>query len=535
MGVTLLDARTLADLLLDEELDVLEVIEAPRGLDTPIASLVLHDPAEPLAAGPGAMILAIGAQPGSSACSRIVVEAGTLGAAAVVFRRGCVEQIGDVSDLASISGVAILTVASDLSWDDVYSMFRVRVLENDVVSIRDKDASTGDAYGLADAIAADTGAGVLIATAEWRVAGHSSAQEPMDDMHMHAILHRRISLERLRHRDTDGVMKRLYASRDPVIFSGTSDSRPRMAMMIRSGSGLVGSVWLLEGSRPLDGSVSEAVREWAPAIAVQLLRRRALENFDQRRRGTLIKALLEGRAHPQLLSQSGLSLSDPHVVLALAVRQPVDQPPELYQESLLHLVEAHLSPLERGHICATIGTRVYAILPTTGWRGAEAQLVTIVREIAERAEQVGLSIIAGIGTPAPSLSVVHTSRLEADQVLQILADGSRERTVASFSEVSSIAYLYRFRDSQQPLFDSGLRSLLEHDSRHGTSYVLTLDVYLRCFGNIVRAAERTMVHPNTFRYRLHRAIEIGKLDLDHEDERLALSLALWRLNSAAEA
>jgi DNA-binding PucR family transcriptional regulator len=34
------------------------------------------------------------------------------------------------------------------------------------------------------------------------------------------------------------------------------------------------------------------------------------------------------------------------------------------------------------------------------------------------------------------------------------------------------------------------------------------------------------VHPNTFRYRLHRIMELAGLDLEDPDERLAVELRL---------
>ncbi|HYH28808.1 MAG TPA: helix-turn-helix domain-containing protein [Pseudonocardia sp.] len=50
--------------------------------------------------------------------------------------------------------------------------------------------------------------------------------------------------------------------------------------------------------------------------------------------------------------------------------------------------------------------------------------------------------------------------------------------------------------------------------------------YLESFGDMVSAARRLHVHPNTLRYRLRRIRELTGLDLDDADTRLAAALQL---------
>ena len=54
----------------------------------------------------------------------------------------------------------------------------------------------------------------------------------------------------------------------------------------------------------------------------------------------------------------------------------------------------------------------------------------------------------------------------------------------------------------------------------------TLRAYLDAFGDVGLAADCLGVHPNTFRYRLHRIVKLAGLDLDDPDERLAVELRL---------
>jgi DNA-binding PucR family transcriptional regulator len=68
--------------------------------------------------------------------------------------------------------------------------------------------------------------------------------------------------------------------------------------------------------------------------------------------------------------------------------------------------------------------------------------------------------------------------------------------------------------------------VLAHDAEHKGSYASTLRAYLDCFGDVPRAAERISVHPNTFRYRMRRLVELFELDLEDADERVVLELQL---------
>ena len=54
----------------------------------------------------------------------------------------------------------------------------------------------------------------------------------------------------------------------------------------------------------------------------------------------------------------------------------------------------------------------------------------------------------------------------------------------------------------------------------------TLAAYLDAFGDVRRAAASLDVHPNTFRYRLQRLVELSRLDLDDPVERLVVQLQL---------
>jgi DNA-binding PucR family transcriptional regulator len=66
--------------------------------------------------------------------------------------------------------------------------------------------------------------------------------------------------------------------------------------------------------------------------------------------------------------------------------------------------------------------------------------------------------------------------------------------------------------------------LSAYDAQKCTDLLGTVRAWLDSHGDTVAAAEAQHVHPNTFRYRLRRAHEIGGVDLAAPRERFALDL-----------
>jgi DNA-binding PucR family transcriptional regulator len=79
------------------------------------------------------------------------------------------------------------------------------------------------------------------------------------------------------------------------------------------------------------------------------------------------------------------------------------------------------------------------------------------------------------------------------------------------------------------LLDGRLHALVEADRRAGPArghHVETLRAFLDAFGDVVAASAVVGVHPNTFRYRMRRLVEVSGIDLDDPLERLVTHLQL---------
>ena len=73
--------------------------------------------------------------------------------------------------------------------------------------------------------------------------------------------------------------------------------------------------------------------------------------------------------------------------------------------------------------------------------------------------------------------------------------------------------------------------LADYDRSHRSSLVQTIDAYFKHNGNVSQTAESLYIHRNTLLYRIERIKKLTGCDLDQEDLRLALHLALklWQL------
>jgi DNA-binding PucR family transcriptional regulator len=122
---------------------------------------------------------------------------------------------------------------------------------------------------------------------------------------------------------------------------------------------------------------------------------------------------------------------------------------------------------------------------------------------------------------------VPRARRDAERVLGVLRSDVRGRTVAATDEVRSEVVLHELKELslEHPSLTRGeLERILAHDAKHNSTYASTLRAYLDCFGDVPRASERISVHPNTFRYRMRRLVELFGVDLDDPDERVVLEL-----------
>jgi DNA-binding PucR family transcriptional regulator len=512
------ETRTLRTVLEVLHPGVVEVVAAPGGLDVACGRPVLYDPLDPSGIQPSDIVLCAGVR--AEDVADAVERAAVAGASAIVTKAG-----GAHSD----ERIAVLAVPETFSWGQLYTLLRAAA---DVAPSGEAagGAPLGDLFRLAAAVSSMVGGAVTIEDPHAVVLAYHSGDEPIDELRREAILGRRVAETYVDRYREAGVYDRLYRGEVVRVEEGFIPGlRTRLIAAVRAADEVLGTIWVAEGRRPFASGAPDALKESARIAALHMIRYRASEDLERRRRSELLRAVLEGRTTAGAVAQSlQIDANEPVTLVAFHVAVGDEADEAVRAQRVADLAALYGEAYRRRTALVAIGPTIYALMPGTIDR---ARLRTIIGDLSERASQAaGVPVTAAIGPTVDALADIGRARAEADQVLHALQGGGADSpVVAEAGDVWPSISLQRLKDFEQAdhgLLSPPLAALERHDAEQGTCYVETLRAYLSAFGDVKAAAAVLAVHPNTFRYRLRRLAEITGVDLNDPDQRLVLGLRL---------
>jgi hypothetical protein len=518
---------------------LLDVVVAPRGLDLTVTDPVIFDATYSHPTHEGDLILGVGLACESEAAGELVTAAGREGAAAVVLRRGAADTEA-VRAAAESAGVALLMIPATTGWEHVFTLIRT-ALEASRAATWSSQAglAIGDLVSLANAVAGTVGGAATIEDPDSSVLAFSSLGHPIDIPRQDTILGHRVPSSWRQVLRERGVFKRLYETDDVVHVTDLGEPdvyvAPRMAIAVRAGGELLGSIWVAEADRPFDDRAVQALRAAGRIAALHMLHHRAAGDIERQRQRELIQSLLDGLDEP-MPGMSSLGLTGiPVVVLAVDpdLAQVAADEAEVRMERAVSVVTLYAEVFRRRARVVAVDGIIYILLPCP--EGTQpSSLVGFADNVVQRAQVATRTVVrVGVGSAAAELRDVRRSRREADEVLRVLRRSSSAGVTAHVDDVRGQLALLHLEDlaAHDPRLRAGkIRTLVDHDRRRRTSYVDTLRAYLDEFGDVPAAAARLSIHRNTFRYRLGRLIELSGLDLADPDERLITHLQLRLLD-----
>lgn len=519
---------------------LLDVAHGAIDVDQQIGGVLIHDPVDEPVYPPDAIVLAVGMQD-PAALAALVTDAGERGAVAVVVRAST-DLPDAVLMAADDARVAILGLARGATWTQLAALLRSVLSEDDVGRTPSESlggVSAGDLFAVANAIAALLDAPVTIEDRSSRVLAFSGGQEAADESRVETIIGRQVPDRYARALTEMGVFRDLYRDDVPVVIDpmdlGQGVTTQRIAIAVRAGDEVLGSIWAaMDG--PLTPERTSTLRDAAKLVALHLLRVRAGADAERRLRAELVSRAVDGGAGARD-ALGRLGLAGQRVCVAAAMLAPAqdgvprsDQDLIADRERLTDALALHLSAVQRGAAVALVGDTVYGILPVADVT-AEERSTRLAEDFLQR---VGprLPALIGIGQPAQSVADIARSRTQARRVLRVLTESRGQRTIARISEVETESLVLELRDlrsSRGDVVSTALERLLEYDARSDARLVQTLAAWLDSFGDVRSAAAACFVHPNTFRYRLRRAVEVSGIDLDDPEARFATMLELRTL------
>jgi DNA-binding PucR family transcriptional regulator len=519
---------SLGQLLLALDATMVTLIDAPRGLDPPVASSALIDSDDvrldlAVSAGSADIFFLLGVSDADAL--RWIDRQTAIRPPTAIFVK---EPADTVVDRAVAAGTAVVAVEPQARWERLY-----RLVDHVFEHHGDRadplyDPST-DLFGLAQSIADRTHGMVSIEDEASHVLAYSSSNDEADELRRLSILGRAGPREHLQWLGQWGIFDALR-SRPEVVRVDERPAlglRPRVAIGIhqpaadrRRAPAFAGTIWVQQGSRPLADDAEEVLRG-AAVLAARIMARLAATPSTHAVRVQQLLGLWEGLvgdpAEPSAIARELGIVADGRA--ALIGFEGITPHPRLAD-----VLALSASAFHRDAQVAANGSRVYVLFPSSGkptavtsWvRGAVGSLHT----------ELGLELRAVVAAPVAGLDHTAAARAEVDRVLD-----SAGRHPGVLHQVTSLAEARTtvLLDEIVTLM-AGDRRLVDprvHDLRgHDPMLADTLRAYLDSFGDVAAAARWLHVHPNTVRYRVRRIERLLSTSLADPDVRLLLSLSL---------
>lgn len=288
----------------------------------------------------------------------------------------------------------------------------------------------------------------------------------------------------------------------------------RVVCPIRLGGDFFGSVWMIEGNRPLSDLDLRAAEHAAVIAALHLTHQRELASQQARMGFAFLDALLEGRFEPtpQALERAHLLEFDPeghYSVGILRMEEDVPLTPEGFarRERLTLALRRRLSDLKVPPLLSVSLNQIPFLLPEK----------LNPNQVWENLRSSQLSF--AYSQTYQGWQGVAQGYREAQAMLPHLGRGE----MRGYAELLLPRVLAGDAQAQAAFIGQLLQPIREQ--RGGEAIAQTLLAWARLGFHAKRTARVLRVHANTLRYRLERARELTLLNLDDPEVRFRLQLA----------
>jgi purine catabolism regulator len=331
------------------------------------------------------------------------------------------------------------------------------------------------------------------------------------------LLHRPVAIR-------DGQGRALAATGDVP----TDPDAPQVVRAIRVGELEHGEVAVWTGGAEILPHERMTMEHAATIAAMAIAQERAVVSSEQRHRTLLLMQLVTGRSVDRAEvarwgTAMGWNLDSPHAVVLVELRDADGPVPVAGSDLETRLVRAARDAIRSQAIVWALQSGLALLVePEPG----VAPICRAVHAALHRARSE-TGVMIGAGGVAEGIDGLSRSYEEASSTLALGRELRGDDFVLEHEELGVYRLLSRLPTGElRRQRDEALGPLLEYDRTHGGSLVQTLEVFLACERNRVRAAAELFVHYNTLRYRL---VQIDRLTgglTGEPTSRLNLELAL---------
>lgn len=499
-----------------------ETLGGARPVDPEVRSLVVWDPMEKVPPISGGVLLMTGASLVAGLASSAIREAAACGYAAVVLKTR--DVVEDAIDISVAGRLQVLLAPDDASWNSVHTLIS-DTLSNaaEARSASIEGIFPGDLFSLANAIAAMAGTAITIENVNREVVAYSNlADQRTDDSRRDAILGRAVP-------DLPWYLARYRAvamATTPVFFGQENGALDRVAMPIRVGSRLVGSLWAFDEGGTRSDEIAGVLADAAPIASLHLLHAAGAYSVQRHRRGELLTAALaEGRMDPGV----ALTLASQMPMVLVGFAHSVVTGTDIDLGRVADIVALNAEAVRRAASCTVLGDRVFVLIPAAEQLTDERIrnfLTVSQRAVAGTADVHLRSAYSG---PLYTVSDLKGARTDIETAFRFQRVEALAHSMSTENERHRIL-LQELSEGTVAAPDrllAPVRQILEYDAGNGTEYAATLLAFLDTFGDNRRAAEMMMVHENSQRYRMRQLTKKFGIDVDDPELRLIIWLQLY--------
>jgi purine catabolism regulator len=300
-------------------------------------------------------------------------------------------------------------------------------------------------------------------------------------------------------------------------------------------------VWFLSPESP-EYDVP-AIEQASTVVALEITKLRAVATVEQRFRSYFIEDIIQGKIESRSTAIArgmsyGWDLGAPFLPILMEIDefsrfyQQVEHSPARVLRRLWNAVSVSTTVYARGCIVVDRGTRILALL-RAGSSADESAVNLAINNMArminaEFSQHERLSVSFGVGRRMEDILDLRLAFEQATVALEIGQVINGPAAVTHFDELGFYRVLFasRNRGEMNRFSHDLLMPLLESDRRNNSELMRTLEVVLKCNGNLRTASRELFIHYNTLRYRVSRIEELTKLDIQSYQGMLNLQMAL---------
>jgi hypothetical protein len=494
------------------------LVSARGDLTAEVTSVVVSDPVNAVAAGPGALVVAIGHP--LSASPELQKEALSSGAVAVVVKGSAEPQVDD-------EGPAVLVIDPAADWGHVISLARLAV-----GAMPSFDEPTDDSlFALADALASLCGGSVVVHDAGWQLLAHSGG-EVSDQIRSETLVDRRAPAATLQLLRDRGVVDRLMHGELVHLADDEIPGLPeRYAGAVLISGQLFGTIWVTPTGRSDPEQALDGLRRAVDLAALALLRHATLGAGPTPEQDVPFAALLGG-AHTERLVAQRLGVPVDHGFVLAGIRPVTPDPTEraAVARRLLGLARSYCEAYRVTALAAAAGDTCFLLFPSHD-EVARTAALRVLTDLHSRLQR-SAPHRAMVSSTFAQVTEIGTMRCVVEELLDL----SERRGWSGLTDTESVQATWRleqFREvalAHPALLEGPGMRLLEHDRQNAGELLVTLRAYFAAVGDVKVAAAELGLHYNTVRYRLRKAAEVAGLDLNDPDQRLLAELQVRLLS-----